>query len=144
MTNKEFSVNNLFPESRDIPIGNGTIDINLVADVYKQDIKIFDASPLIKTILEDKKKLYDIYNEHFKQCCEEIYKANNIGKTFIMFQIPQSIIGITEYNSSLNLQLIQKRLFKQNINSHINSKTEIFVTWGHLEKELFSSKKVNK
>ena len=141
---KEFSVNNLFPEASDTPVGNGTIDVNLIADMTRQRDTNFNVNPLYKSIIEKNLRLIKSYNDNFSQCCELIYKANDEDKTDIVFQIPFFITDVPEYDPVISLKIIQKRLWKQNINSVIMSKIAIYITWKHLEKDLFSPKKVNK
>jgi len=135
---KEFSINNLVSECKDNPIVSRELDVNLIAESDKKQKKEQNSNMLVKTILERKKKMMDLYDQIYDLCWDLILKENDNRKTDIVFNVLSIANGIPEYDSYECLLLIRNKLWKQNINATIISRTQIFISWKNIVESLFS------
>lgn len=136
-TANKFSVESLFPTS----VGEnsytyGKFDVNTLFDNIKfgeEKEQNFDSDILLKNILTKRENIRKSYVKMFNLCCLKIKMADGLGKTDLIFELPEVIIDFTEISRRGCLQYISNRLRKQHLDTFVINNSKIFITWKFIE-----------
>lgn len=128
------SINNLFP--------NNSSDFKPL-DVYSlynpvvnntRNKNSFNVDKLTTLRKERKMKIFEHYEQIYKTCLNKIDVANDLNKTEITFEIPESIFGHYDYKKSNCLKYIELKLRKMYIDTFIYNDNAIYISWENIEK----------
>jgi len=130
----DLCINTLFPDG-DNCSNNGSLNITTIAnyDDNKQKKEKSDPKILVKTIIDRKKKNIELYDEIYSICWNRIIKANEDGKTDLIFRINEKNNIHMEYDPLTCLILIRNKLWKQGLIAKVITNTQLFISWKNLE-----------
>lgn len=135
---EKLNIENLFAtDDNRLSHCNGNLDINtLFGDIVKIENYEFDSQILLDGIFKKRQKLNECYTQSYKNCCETIISANNVGLTDIIYDVPKFMPDCIDYVSLNCLKFIEKKLHEQKISILPLSQTKMFITWINLEEKI--------
>lgn len=90
-----------------------------------------------KIILNIKKEKLNLLNNEYKRllrlCEEYITINNNIGKTYIIFSVPEYAYAFDNYNSFDCITYIKNDLISNGFEAIIYNERTLYITWNNIE-----------
>ncbi len=134
---ERININNLFPKNR-ISDKNQPLDVKSLYHSDTQDSKKrvdFSVDGLLTHKEERKKKSRDHYRKTYNMVLNKIKSVNKINDTTdIIYDVPEGIFGVRDYDSDDCLDYIQRKLrdlyFMYTLK--LSSKS-IFISWKNIE-----------
>jgi len=129
------NINDLFdynaPNDKNTPLDIETLYNPKKIDRSRNKNK-FDVETLMNKNKDKKMEANSEYKKLFSQCLDKITFANRINANDIVFNIPSKIYRISEYNASICLKYIKKKLEEMYIDVYITSETSILISWKNI------------
>lgn len=113
------------------------IDIKSIVNNHNDS---FDVNKIIAAKEERRKKLCNIYEKLYVKSINKIEIANSLGRTDLLYYVPNKVKDIPEYNSKECLSYIDKRIKSIYMDTHIVNNTIIFITWFYIEANIENEK----
>ncbi len=104
--------------------------------IYDYSIKTFNKNTLLNEKFEKRNRLLKIYYKYYGICIEKIKYNNKLGKTDLIFTVPDRIIDCNDYISKYCLEFISQKLENNKLNTVILDNTIIFITWKFIESNI--------
>jgi hypothetical protein len=90
-----------------------------------------------------REKLAVALSHQYDICSQKIFFANHLGRTDLLFSVPEADPDLPTYNSLACLVYVEKRLRDLCYDTYIINKNTIFITWVYIEVNMNEVKRVN-
>lgn len=94
--------------------------------------EVLTLDKLIQTQKEKKDNLFALYKNIANDCEDYILKANNMGKEYVFYNVPETNYSVHNYNSMDCLTFVKKVLDNINIESYIVDNRTLYIDWKNI------------
>jgi hypothetical protein len=131
-------INNLFKTTEFKPLNVQTLyDVKGNKEKEKFNLNI---DRLIHLRDERENKVISEYEKMYNNCIGKITMANELNKTSVVFNAPESVYGYFNYSSSECVKYINKKLESEKFDTLIISDNKLYISWLNLGKNRETNK----
>ena len=83
---------------------------------------------------ERENKVLVEYDKLYNSCLMKITNANELNKTSVVFNVPESVIGYFNYSAKSCIDFINKKLENEKFDTLVLSNNSLYISWLNLGK----------
>lgn len=129
---EKFGINSILGTNFRSESSDGLSVYSLANTAKKEEIDM-DVDFIFQIKAIRREKLLKIYVFFYNRCMEKIKLALRHGKDCTLYYLPLKLYEYPYYNSIECLEYIRDKLKELKFDTHINTKTSIFVDWKFIE-----------
>ena len=119
---------------------NDDNELNAETMVVKQ--QKFDVYELIKIKNEQRNLKIETYKKHLSLCLQKIEDATKLGKTDMVYYLPQTDRDCPSYNIDECIEYIDEMLKNQKFDTLLMTTNTLFISWYYMELYMSNNNKI--
>jgi hypothetical protein len=129
----KININNLFKGATEFkPLNVQTLyDVKGNKEKEKFNLNI---DRLINLRDERENKVLEQYEKNYNGCLSKITMANELGKTSVVFTVPETVFGYYNYSPTECIKYTNTRLGSEKFDTLVLSDNSLYISWLNLKK----------